>query len=70
MIFAKNFARNYENKNNTWNIRHLVNKSFIPVNQPTSTLYCRLSDFKMLLCSEGNVDGSLLPRAWQSRVKG
>ena len=33
-------------KNNTWNIRHLVDESFVPVNQQTSVLYCRLSDFK------------------------
>ena len=32
MIFAKNFARNYE-KNNTWNIRHFVDESFVPANQ-------------------------------------
>ena len=31
MIFAKNFARNYEK--NTWNIRRLVDESFVPVNQ-------------------------------------
>ena len=29
MIFAKNFARNYE-KSNTWNIRGLVDESFFP----------------------------------------
>ena len=32
-------------KNNTWNIRRLVDKSFVPANQRTSVLYCRLSDF-------------------------
>ena len=31
-MFAKNFARNYE-KNDTWNIRRLVDKSFVPANQ-------------------------------------
>ena len=40
--FAKNFARNYENKNNnTWNIRRLVDES-----QRTSVLNFRLSNFK------------------------
>ena len=34
MIFAKNFARNYE-ENNTWNIRHLVDESFVPLTQRT-----------------------------------
>ena len=38
--------RNYEKKN-TWNIRRLVNESFVPLAQPTSVLYCRLSDFKV-----------------------
>ena len=32
-------------KKNTWNIRRLVNKSFVPLAQRTSILYCRLSDF-------------------------
>ena len=32
MIFAKNFARNYEKKN-TWNIRRMVNESFGPATQ-------------------------------------
>ena len=31
MIFAKNFARNYEK--NTWNIRRLVNETIIPSTQ-------------------------------------
>ena len=34
-------------KNNAWNIRHLVNESFVPANQWTKVLYCRLSDFRM-----------------------
>ena len=29
-IFAKHFARNYESKNITWNIRHLVNETIVP----------------------------------------
>ena len=32
MIFAKNFARNYE-RNNTWNIRCLVDESFVPLTE-------------------------------------
>ena len=32
MIFAKNFARNYE-KNNTWNIIRLVNETIVPSTQ-------------------------------------
>ena len=45
MIFVKNFARNYEKMNDTWNIRFLVDESFVPANQQTSVLYCRLTDF-------------------------
>ena len=33
MFFAKNCARNYEKKNNTRNIRCLVDESFVPANQ-------------------------------------
>ena len=32
-IFAKHFARNYE-KNNSWNIRCLVNQTIVPSTQP------------------------------------
>ena len=38
--------RNYEKKN-TWNVRHLVDESFVPSVQQTSVLYCRLTDFKI-----------------------
>ena len=41
--FANNFARFYEK--NTWNIRSLVDESFVPSAQRTSILYCRLMDF-------------------------
>ena len=36
-------------KNNTWNIRRLFDESFVPANQRTSVLYCRLSDLKWSL---------------------
>ena len=39
--------RNYK-KNNAWNIRRLVDESFVQANQRTSVLYCRLSDFKLM----------------------
>ena len=32
-MFPKNFARNYEKKNNIWNIRRLVDESFVPAIQ-------------------------------------
>ena len=37
--------RNYEK--NTWNVRRLVDESFVPSAQRTSVLYCRLSDLKI-----------------------
>ena len=43
-----NFARFYEKKNDTWNIRRLVEESFVPSTQLISILYCRLTDFKFL----------------------
>ena len=62
MIFAKNFARNYE-KNNTWNIRRLVNESFVPANQQTSVSYCRLKNFLAVpaaLTQKQNMNGDKL----------
>ena len=38
-------TRNHK-RDNAWNIRRLVNESFVPPSQQTSILYCRLSDFK------------------------
>ena len=36
--------RNY--KKNTWNVRHLVNESFVASVQQTSVLYCKLLDIR------------------------
>ena len=36
-------------KNDNWNIRRLVDKSFVPSAQRTSISYCRLMDFKQSL---------------------
>ena len=36
-------------KNNTWNIRCLVDESFVPASQKTSLSYWRLTDFKWSL---------------------
>ena len=32
-------------KDDTWNIGCMVNDSFVPANQQTSVLYCRLTNF-------------------------
>ena len=47
-IFAKSFARNYE-KNNAWNIRHLVEEMFIPYTHQHIVLYWRLWDLYDLI---------------------
>ena len=49
MIFAKNFARNYENKNNTWNIRRLRDESFVPADQQTCAVYY-IVDYCVFYC--------------------
>ena len=36
-------------KNNTWNIRLLVDDSFVPSSKQPSVIYCRLTDFKISL---------------------
>ena len=33
-------------KNNSWNIRRLVNDSFVPLYKQPRVLYCKLTDFK------------------------
>ena len=38
MIFDENYARFYEKKNNTWNIRRLVDDSFVPLARRTSVV--------------------------------
>ena len=43
--FCKEFCKKLWKKNDTWNIRCLVDKSFVPANQQTRVLYFRLSDF-------------------------
>ena len=42
--------KNYEKKINTWNIRHLVDESFVQATQRTNVFYCRLSDLDMVAC--------------------
>jgi hypothetical protein len=50
MIFAKKYARFYEKKKiHTWNIRRLVDDSFVPSVWRTRVLYYRLTDFYCLV---------------------
>ena len=44
--FLQRILQDFMKKNDTWNIRRLVDESFVPSAQQTSILYCRLSDFR------------------------
>ena len=46
MWIEMSFAKKSWKKNNVWNIRRLVDDSFIPSAKRTNLLYCRLTDFK------------------------
>jgi hypothetical protein len=46
--FCKEFCKIIWKKNNTWNIRNLVNELFVPLAQWTSVLFCRLTDFRSM----------------------
>ena len=61
MIFGKNSARNYEKKKYLEH-RRLVDEAFVPANQQTSVLYCRLSDFWITIewCSNDSFALSIL----------
>ena len=48
--FLQRILQDFMKKNDTWNIRRLVDESFVPSAQQTSVLYCRLTDFWCCLC--------------------
>ena len=48
-LIVRWFERFYENKNNNWNTRYLVNELFAPSAQQTSVLCCRLTNFNICL---------------------
>ena len=43
--FLQRILKEIMKKNNTWNIRHLVDDSFVPSSKGPSVLYCKLTDF-------------------------
>ena len=43
--FCKEFRKKSWKNNNTWNIRLLVDDSFVPSSKQPSVIYCRLTDF-------------------------
>jgi hypothetical protein len=65
-IKVKNFERPESiksiKKNNTWNIRLLVNDSFVPSSNQPSVIYCRLTDFRRV--TENNYRVSLINDGW------
>ena len=50
--FLQRILQEIIQNNNTWNTLCLVHKSFVPVNQQTCVLYCRLSDFRPKGCQK------------------
>ena len=44
-VFLQTFLQEIMKRNNTWNIRRLVDNSFVPTSKPPSVFYCRLTDF-------------------------
>ena len=46
--FSQRILQEIMKKNNTWNIRRLVDDSFVPSFKQPSVLYCKLTDF--LIC--------------------
>ena len=45
--FLQRILQEIMKKNNTWNIRRLVDDSFVPSSKQPSVLYCKLTDFKL-----------------------
>ena len=48
-------------KNNTWNIRLLVDDSFVPSSKQPSVIYCRLTDFLSIVKNQNNKGRNALP---------
>ena len=57
-------------KNNAWNIRRLVDESFVPASQRTIVLYCRLTDFKIAWHScDGTCHALMFSDVWENLVR-
>ena len=54
--------------NNAWNIRHLVDESFVPLTQRSSILYWRLSDFILAYFAQGLSTKLILLMLWSTLV--
>ena len=60
--FLQRILQEIMNKKNTWNIRHLVDESFVPATQQPSVLYWRLSDFRTGDMGQPNILVPLIKR--------
>ena len=59
--FLQRILQEIMKKNNTWNIRRLVDDLFVPSSQQPRILYCKLTDFK----STKNWSSNLaIPKWW------
>ena len=65
-------------KNNTWNIKCLVDELFLPLAQQTRVLYCRLTDFmsamsvrdfRGLCANYYTLSGSTAEKTWRWNVE-
>ena len=64
--FFQRILQDFMKKNNTWNIRNLVDESFVPSAQQTSVLYCRLTDLKSHILFLGRTQRrTLLQGLWE-----
>ena len=48
--FLQRILQEIMKKNDTWNIRRLVDDSFVPSSKRPSAFYCKLTDFCTALC--------------------
>ena len=47
-VFWQRILQEIKKKNNTWNIRRLVDDSFVPSSKQPSVSYCKLTDFWLI----------------------
>ena len=62
--FLQTILQEIIKKNNTWNIRCLVDDSFVPSSKRPSVLYCKLTDFWTRKASERIVIGHKEGNHW------
>ena len=58
--FCRELCKILWKNNNTWNVRQLVDKLFVPLAQRTNVLYCRLTNFTSISLSRSIFNSRLL----------